>query len=117
MPVRPIFAAALAPALMLPVAAASPALAQDGPIVRAAVLQEPIAGRRNNYWYDYRSDVEEAENELRKDLRRAKTDQDRREAQREYVRELADARHDYRKEMREKGYIRRGEVIVEEYDR
>lgn len=117
MSVRPIFAAALAPALILPAMSAAPALAQGGHYVRAAILEEPIAGRRNNYWYDYRSDVEEAENELRKDLRRAKTEQDRREAQREYVRELADARHDYRKEMAEKGFVRRGEVTVEEYER
>jgi hypothetical protein len=38
--------------------------------------------------------VEEAENELRKDLRRAKTAQDKREAWGEYNRELIDARKD-----------------------
>lgn len=80
----------------------------------AAILDAPIAGVRNNYWYDYRSDVEEAENELRKDLRRAKTRQDRREAWAEYNNELRDARADYRKEMVEKGYVlRRGNVTVE----
>lgn len=78
------------------------------------VLDAPIAGLRNNYWYDYRSDVEEAENELRKDLRRAKSEQDKREAWTEYHQELRDARKDYTKEMVEKGYILRprGEVIV-----
>ncbi len=78
------------------------------------ILTAPIAGVRNNYWYDYKSDVEEAENELRKDLRRAKKVSDRREAWAEYNRELRDARSDYRKEMVEKGYIvrRRGEVTV-----
>lgn len=79
----------------------------------AAILDRPIAGVRNNYWYDYRSDVEEAEIELRKDLRRAKSEQDEREAWAEYRRELLDARSDYRKEMAEKGYIaRRGQVTV-----
>jgi hypothetical protein len=78
------------------------------------VLDAPLAGIRNNYWYDYRSDVEEAENELRKDLRRAKTKQDKREAWAEYNNELRDARKDYTKEMVERGYILRprGEVTV-----
>lgn len=78
------------------------------------VLDAPIAGIRNNYWYDYRSDIEEAEIELRKDLRRAKSEQDKREAWAEYHQELRDARKDYTKEMVEKGYILRprGEVIV-----
>jgi hypothetical protein len=78
------------------------------------ILDAPLAGVRNNYWYDYRSDVEEAENELRKDLRRAKSAQDKREAWAEYNRELRDARADYTKEMIEKRYILRprGEVIV-----
>jgi hypothetical protein len=78
------------------------------------ILEAPLAGVRNNYWYDYRSDVEEAENELRKDLRRAKSAQDKREAWAEYNRELKDARKDYTKEMVERGYILRprGEVIV-----
>jgi hypothetical protein len=78
------------------------------------VLDAPLAGIRNNYWYDYRSDIEEADNELRKDLRRAKTRQDRNEAWAEYNQELRDARKDYTKEMVERGYILRprGEVTV-----
>jgi hypothetical protein len=88
--------------------------AHPGPHAHSKILTSPMAGVRNNYWYDYRSDVEEAENELRKDLRRAKTAQDKREAWAEYERELVDARKDYRKEMVERGYILRprGEVIV-----
>jgi hypothetical protein len=88
--------------------------AHPGRTQHVHILEAPLAGVRNNYWYDYRSDVEEAENELRKDLRRAKTAQDKREAWREYNRELRDARSDYTKEMVEKGYITRprGEVIV-----
>jgi hypothetical protein len=87
--------------------------AHPGHAAHAEILKAPIAGVRNNYWYDYKSDIDEAENELRKDLRRAKSNQDKREAWAEYNRELKDARSDYRKEMVEKGYIlRRGEVIV-----
>lgn len=86
--------------------------AHPGQRAHAHVLDAPIAGERNNYWYDYKSDLEEAEIELRKDLRRAKTAQDRREAYNEYNRELIDARQDYRQEMREKGYLRRGTVEV-----
>ncbi|MEE9433007.1 MAG: hypothetical protein V3V15_02055 [Sphingorhabdus sp.] len=88
------------------------AKAHPGPEHHDRIMKRPIAGVRNNYWYDYQSDVLEAENELRKDLRRAKTGQDRREAWEEYNRELIDARKDYRKEMIEKGYIRHGRVTV-----
>lgn len=90
------------------------ARAHPGTSQHVHILEAPLAGVRNNYWYDYRSDVEEAENELRKDLRRAKSRQDKREAWAEYNRELRDARSDYTKEMVERGYILRprGEVIV-----
>ncbi len=93
-------------------ATATTLAAHPGPQHHAHVLDAPIAGERNNYWYDYRSDLEEAEIELRKDLRRAKTAQDRREAYNEYDRELIDARKDYTQEMRERGYLRRGNVEV-----
>jgi hypothetical protein len=103
-----IRALVIAGAIAIPSAAfAHSARADDG------ILKAPLAGKHNNYWYDYRSDIEEAQIELRKDLRRAKTAQDEREAWGEYRRELADARKDYRKEMIELGYVRRGEVIVE----
>ncbi len=98
---------------MLVAAFAYPAIAHPGSASHVHILKKPFSGVYNNYWYDYRSDVEEAENELRKDLRRAKTAQDRREAWSEYNQELRDARKDYAKEMRERGYnIPRGEVIV-----
>ncbi len=89
-----------------------PAQAHPGPGNHVKIMKAPYAGVRNNYWYDYQSDVLEAENELRKDLRRAKTAQDRREAWAEYNHELKDARKDYAKEMVERGYIRRGRVTV-----
>jgi hypothetical protein len=111
---RPPVIALAAIALAVAAGWAMKAQAHPGTQAHSHILQAPIAGVRNNYWYDYRSDVEEAENELRKDLRRAKTAQDRREAWGEYNRELIDARKDYRKEMVERGYIqrRRGEVTV-----
>jgi hypothetical protein len=101
-------------AIVLAAGWAIKASAHPGPGQHAHILDAPLAGVRNNYWYDYRSDIEEAENELRKDLRRAKSAQDKREAWAEYNRELKDARKDYTKEMVEKGYITRprGEVIV-----
>lgn len=93
-------------------ATATTLAAHPGAQAHAHTLSAPIAGIRNNHWYDYRSDLEEAEIELRKDLRRAKTAQDRREAYAEYDNELYDARKDYTKEMRERGYLRRGNVDV-----
>jgi hypothetical protein len=109
-----VIALAAAAAVLLAAGWAYSAKAHPGAEAHSHILKAPIAGVLNNYWYDYRSDVEEAENELRKDLRRAKTAQDRREALGEYNRELVDAKKDYRKEMVEKGYIlrRQGEVTV-----
>jgi hypothetical protein len=106
--------AAVSIAALLAAGFAIKANAHPGAQNHVHILQSPLAGVRNNYWYDYRSDVEEAENELRKDLRRAKSQQDKREAWAEYNRELRDARKDYTKEMVEKGYITRprGEVVV-----
>ena len=102
----------MAPPMLAGAALPTVTLAHPGPEAHPAIIETPIAGKDNNYWYDYRSDLEEAEIELRKDLRRAKTAQDEREARSEYRRELADARKDYTKEMRELGYIGRGEVEV-----
>ena len=106
---KPAILAALTGGMML---VAAPALAHPGPGSHALTFNAPIAGERNNYWYDYRSDLEEAEIELRKDLKRAKTPQDRREAYNEYDRELIDAKKDYTQEMRERGYLTRGNVDV-----
>lgn len=110
----PIARLAFSAVIILGGVAATPAFAHPGEGAHEPVLSQPLANKRNNYWYDYRSDVDEAENELRKDLRRAKKPSDRREAWAEYNQELYDARKDYRKEMVELGYVRRGEVIVED---
>lgn len=115
LPDRAMHAGIVAAAFAISLPAAPLTLAHPGGENHAHILHKPYAGIRNNYWYDYRSDVEEAENELRKDLRRAKTSQDRSEAWAEYNNELRDARHDYAKEMAEKGYIRAARVTVSEY--
>jgi hypothetical protein len=106
--------AAIAVAVVLAAGVAMKVNAHPGGEQHVHILTAPLAGIRNNYWYDYRSDIEEAESELGSDLRRAKTQQDRREAWAEYNQELRDARKDYTKEMVERGYITRprGEVIV-----
>ncbi len=106
------FAPAIGLALGFTFSGSSTAEAHDGPQNHVHIMTKPYAGIRNNYWFDYKTDVLEAESELASDLRRAKTAQDRREAWAEYNRELADARHDYRKEMVERGYIRPGKVTV-----
>ena len=76
-----------------------------------AILKQPIAGVKNNFWYDYLSDIREAEHELRKDLARATDAEDRADAREEYRNEIADAHKDYAKEMRERGY-RTGNVTI-----
>ena len=85
-------------------------VAHSGREAHSHILNAPIAGKRNNYWFDYKSDIEEAESELKSDLRRADTAQDEREARAEFRREVADARKDYVQEMRERGYVARGQV-------
>ena len=89
--------------------AAVPALASPLRYVPEPVPLED----HNSYYLDYKTDISEAKRELRKDLKRAKTRSDRREAWAEYHHELADARKDFNKEMREKGYAV-GRVIVTE---
>ena len=79
---------------------------------QGVIMTRPIAGRDNNLWHDYQTDVAEARQELRKDLDDVTDSEDRRDAWEEYRSELVDARRDYVKEMREKGY-RVGQVRLE----
>ena len=79
----------------------------ETPEIRA----KPIAGVYNKYWYNYRSDVMEAEKELGSDLRRATDREDRWDAWDEWQTEVVDADKDYVKVMRKKGY-RSGRVTV-----
>lgn len=87
---------------------AAPALASgvtDGSPQRTeALLNAPIAGIENDYWFDYIADVTEAEQELQSDLARATDPEDRNDAWDEYNSELADARSDYASEMADRGY-------------
>ncbi len=77
------------------------------------ILDAPIAGVADDYWYDYQTDIAEAKHELDKDLGRATDAEDVSDAQEEYNRELADAVSDYEKEMRERGLLG-GNVFVGE---
>ena len=84
---------------------------QSGHGNHESILKSPIADVRNNFWFDYLTDVREAEHELEKDLARASDEEDRRDAMEEFQSEIADANKDYRKEMQERGY-RVGRVTV-----
>lgn len=107
--IKPASAIAIAAGLALSPTASMAAGAHSQ--TAGGVFTKPIAGVRDNHWYDYRSDLEEAQIELHKDLKDADSYKDRRRAYAEYHREIADARHDYVKEAREKGLIR-GTVTV-----
>ena len=76
------------------------------------IINEPIAGIENRFWFDYRIDIIEAKKELRSDLDRASDVEDLREAWEEYARELRRERIHYIEEMAERGF-RSGIVIVE----
>ena len=71
----------------------------------------PIAGVVNQYWYNYKADILEAEKELVSDLRHSTDREDRWDAWDEWESEVVDADKDYVKEMRKKGY-RSGRVTV-----
>ncbi len=75
------------------------------------IITSPIAGIENDFWFDYRGDINEAQKELSSDLRRASDIEDIRDAWEEYTFELAGERRHYVKEMAERGY-RMGSVTV-----
>lgn len=77
------------------------------------IINSPIAGIENKFWFDYRIDITEAQKELTSDLRRASDVEDLRDAWEEYGHELKNEREHYIKEMAERGY-RYGQVIVVE---
>ena len=79
---------------------------------RPAIRTAPIAGITNQYWYNYKADILEAEKELTSDLRRATDREDRWDAWDEWANEVVDADKDYVKEMRKKGY-RAGRVSID----
>ena len=75
------------------------------------VRSKPIAGVYNRFWYNYLSDVLEADKELKSDLRRATDEEDKLHAWKEYENELIDADKDYVEEMRDRNY-RAGRVTI-----
>jgi len=75
------------------------------------IIQTPIAGIKNHFWFDYRSNVGEAQKELSSDLRRVSDTEDLRDAWDEYRHELSHERHHYVKEMAQRGY-RQGIVEI-----
>ncbi len=78
---------------------------------RPEIRMVPIAGVYNQYWYNYKADILEAEKELVSDLRHSTDREDRWDAWDEWTTEVTDADKDYTKEMRKKGY-RTGRVTV-----
>ncbi len=105
-----LFAAALA----IPTTAAMAAVpygSQPPGFERPHIRTAPIAGVGNQQWYNYKTDILEAEKELTSDLRRATDREDRWDAWDEWQNEVVDADKDYVKEMRKKGY-RVGRVTV-----
>ena len=78
---------------------------------RPEIRTAPIAGVHNQYWYNYKADILEAEKELISDLRHATDREDRWDAWDEWAVEVTDADKDYVKEMRKKGY-RAARVIL-----
>lgn len=76
------------------------------------IIQSPIAGIENSLWFDYRIDVNEAQKELKSDLRHASDIEDQRDAWEEYGRELKHERLDYIHDMAKRGF-RMGAVMVE----
>jgi hypothetical protein len=68
------------------------------------VISAPIGGVRNHYWFDYRTNVNEAKKELASDLRHVSDTEDLRDAWDEYRHELNHERAHYVKEMAERGY-------------
>tara|TARA_R110001599_G_scaffold42137_4_gene127086 strand:+ start:16360 stop:16686 length:327 start_codon:yes stop_codon:yes gene_type:complete len=88
-----------------------PAAAHVGEAEHPVVRSEPIAGVYNRFWFNYLTDVLEADKELKSDLRRATDEEDKRDAWEEYRQELVDADKDYVEEMRDRNY-RVGRVTI-----
>lgn len=76
----------------------------------ARIITSPIAGIKNSRWFDYRSDIGEAQKELANDLGGASDVEDRRDAWEEYAHELKNERVEYVTYMAKRGH-RYGTVI------
>lgn len=77
------------------------------------IIQQPIAGLQNRFWFNYRANVGEAQKELASDLRHVSDTEDLRDAWEEYRTELSGERRHYIKEMQERGHVY-GTVTVED---
>ncbi len=75
------------------------------------VIERPIGGFENRFWFNYRNNVGEARKELANDLRGASDTEDVREVWDEYRHELSHERTHYVREMAERG-VRYGIVTV-----
>lgn len=75
------------------------------------IIDHPIAGIESSLWFDYRSDVIEAQKELSSDLRNASDIEDKRDAWEEYAVELKHEREDYIHDMAKRGF-RQGSVTI-----
>jgi len=75
------------------------------------VINRPIGGFENRFWFNYRTNIGEARKELANDLRGASDAEDVREVWDEYRHELSHERTHYVREMAERGY-RYGTVTV-----
>jgi len=75
------------------------------------IIERPIGGFENRFWFDYRINLTEARKELASDLRGASDTEDLLDAWDEYRGELSHERGHYIKEMAERG-VRYGTVSV-----
>jgi hypothetical protein len=69
------------------------------------IIESPIAGIQNHYWFDYRGNVLESQKELANDLRHASKAKDMRNAWDEYRGELSHERGHYIHVMAKRGYV------------
>jgi hypothetical protein len=115
-----MFRIAILPALGILASLGSAALAQPGQMLyeemiarqeEQRIIASPIGSVRNNFWYDYRTNVNETAKELASDLRHASDTEDLRDAWDEYRLELVHERRHYAGEMAERGYTL-GNVFV-----
>ncbi|MBT2187453.1 hypothetical protein [Sphingobium nicotianae] len=77
----------------------------------ALIIQSPIGGLENKYWFNYRANINEARKEVVSDLRHADDMEDTRRAWDEYRGELSHERGHYVKQMAKRGF-RYGTVSV-----
>jgi hypothetical protein len=68
------------------------------------IRKDPIADQYDKHWYNYLTDILEADKELKSDLRRATDAEDTRDAREKYENELVDADKDYVEEMWDRNF-------------